>query len=133
MSLLDLDHVNIRTANLAELRDFYAAVLGLEIGPRPPFSFEGAWLYCGHRAAVHLRGVDQTPDGGDPRLEHFAFRAEGLAAFLEKLRGLKVPYRISRVPKLDLRQVNIHDPDGNHIEIAFAAEEDADLSEYRGN
>ena len=39
-------------------------------------------------------------------------------------------YRISIVPGMNLRQVNIHDPDGNHIEIAFAAEEEADLSDY---
>jgi catechol 2,3-dioxygenase-like lactoylglutathione lyase family enzyme len=52
MPLSHLDHVNIRTANLAVLSRFYAEVLGLAPGPRPAFRFGGAWLYCGDRAAA---------------------------------------------------------------------------------
>ena len=47
-----LDHVNIRTADLAGMEAFYETVLGLEAGPRPPFSVGGTWLYCGDKAAV---------------------------------------------------------------------------------
>ena len=129
MPLAYLDHVNIRTANLAAMTGFYRDVLGLELGPRPGFGFGGAWLYCGDRAAVHLVEQPRPPAGGDPKVEHFAFRAEGLADFLAKLRAADVRYAISVVPDLGIRQVNIHDPDGNHIEIAFGAhEEEADLS-----
>jgi len=42
MTLSYLDHVNIRTARLAEMAEFYQAVLGLDSGPRPPFRFGGA-------------------------------------------------------------------------------------------
>jgi catechol 2,3-dioxygenase-like lactoylglutathione lyase family enzyme len=80
----------------------------------------GAWLYCGERAAIHLVEVDETPDTGAPRLEHFAFRAEGIDAFLERLSTLEVPCEITDVPGWEIRQVHIRDPDGNHIEIAFA-------------
>lgn len=132
MSLRFLDHVNVRTADLEALRRFYCDVLGLASGPRPPFPFPGAWLYCGDRAAVHL--VERSDDyaEGSPRIEHFAFRAEGLAPFLARLRRLRVPYRVAVVPELDLRQVHVRDPDGNHVEISFAAEEVADLSPYDG-
>ena len=61
--LLALDHVNIRTARLAELRRFYVEGLGLTDGARPPFRFPGAWLYCGDQAAVHLVGVAAAPAG----------------------------------------------------------------------
>ena len=44
----------------------------------------------------------------------------------------RVPYRVAVVPELDLRQVHVRDPDGNHVEISFAAEEVADLSPYDG-
>ncbi len=132
MSLLDLDHVNIRTGNLTAVAAFYEFVLGLRRGERPPFAFGGAWLYCGEKAAVHLVEVPKAPDQGAPRIEHFAFKAEGLEAFLGRLRAAKVAYRISIVPGLEIRQVNIHDPDGNHIEIAFAAGEKAELSDYDG-
>ena len=133
MALIDLDHVNIRTTRLAQMKDFYQSVLGLENGKRPPFrGFDGAWLYCGAKAAVHLVEVPEDPDAPKPRIEHFAFKAEGLAGFLEALRGRGVAYRISIVPGLELRQVNIHDPDGNHIHVDFAAREEADLSPFAG-
>lgn len=133
MSLKYLDHVNIRTARLADMTAFYRDVLGLEAGPRPPFGVGGAWLYTPDgRAALHLVEVPKTPETGDPRIEHFAFGAESLAEFLSHLQRFKTAYRISLVPGLNLRQVNVYDPDGNHIEIAFAAGEEADLGDYSG-
>jgi catechol 2,3-dioxygenase-like lactoylglutathione lyase family enzyme len=45
MSIIDFDHINIRTANVTAMTSFYAEVLGLEEGWRPDFSFPGAWLY----------------------------------------------------------------------------------------
>jgi catechol 2,3-dioxygenase-like lactoylglutathione lyase family enzyme len=128
--LLQLDHVNIRTANLAALRRFYVEVLGLKDGPRPPFSFGGAWLYCGEQAAVHLVEVGAMPPAREQRIEHFAFRAKGLADFLAELRRLKIAYQISLVPGSGRRQVNVLDPDGNHIEVQFEASEDAELSAF---
>ncbi len=132
MALIDLDHVNIRTANLAEMTQFYQEVLGLESGPRPDFQFDGAWLYCGEKAAVHLVEVPETPEGRAPRIEHFAFQASGLEAYLSHLKNRGIGYRISIVPDLEIRQVNIHDPDGNHIEVAFPASEGTDLAELSG-
>jgi len=125
-----LDHINIRTARLGVLTDCYARVLGLKPGKRPPFDSGGAWLYCGDRAAVHLVEVSDSPEVPAPRIEHFAFRAENLAEFLAQLREFDVAYKTNIVPDLEIRQVNIHDPDGNHIEIAFGREEEADLSDY---
>ena len=128
MPLCWLDHVNIGTANLEAMTRFYTDVLGLTLGPRPPFSFAGSWLYCGDKAAVHL--VARPSDGGgQPRIDHFAFRAQGLKDFLVQLKSLHVPYRLSIVPHLQLRQVNIADPDGNRIEVAFAADETVDPAE----
>ena len=130
MALAALDHVNIRTARLGELTSFYAGVLGLRPGKRPPFDSGGAWLYCGDHAAVHLIEVADSPEVPAPRIEHFAFRAEGLAEFLAQLREFDVAYRTNIVPELEIRQVHIRDPDGNHVEIAFAPEEEAELGDY---
>jgi catechol 2,3-dioxygenase-like lactoylglutathione lyase family enzyme len=128
--LLTLDHVNIRTARLAELRRFYGEALGMRDGARPPFTFGGAWLYCGEQAAVHLVEVAAAPAGREPRIEHFAFRAAGLADFLARLRRFGAAYQISLVPGSGNRQVNVLDPDGNHIEVQFAGTEEADLSAF---
>ena len=126
MTLSSLDHVNIRTANLAPMSAFYEKVLGLNKGPRPPFSFGGAWHYCGGIAAVHLVEVRKAPAGKEPRLEHFAFRAKGMKTFLEKLRQEKTPFDVRVVPDSGIQQVNVSDPDGNHIEIQFLPDDRAD-------
>ena len=118
-----LDHVNIRTGQIAAMKRFYIGVLGLEEGERPPFSFAGSWLYCGTRAVVHLVETEQTPAGVEPRIEHFAFRADGLSAFLAHLANENVSYRLGVVPGRALRQVHLTDPDGNHIEVAFAGDQ----------
>lgn len=132
MALVKFDHVNIQTANLAAMSAFYTDVLGLPAGYRPPFGFGGAWHYCGEQAVVHLVET-APPDGvGNPQLEHFALQAEGMAGFLERLRAHGVPYRIAVVPEIEIRQVNLHDPDGNHIHIDFGPHEEADLSDFHG-
>ncbi len=134
MALVKFDHVNIQTANLAAMSAFYDEVLGLPAGYRPPFGFGGAWHYCGDTAVVHLVETAERPDPvGSPQLEHFALQAEGMAEFLERLRRHAVPYRIAVVPEIAIRQVNLHDPDGNHIHIDFDAAEDADLSDFDGS
>ena len=130
MKLAYLEHVNMRTANLAAMRRFYQEVLGLTIGYRPPFTFGGAWLYCGDRPAVHLVEVERPKTGDDPRLEHFAFRAEDFRDFIAHLEGRKIEYWISHVPEIDLCQVNVRDPDGNHVEVGFAAAEKNDFAPY---
>ncbi len=140
MALAALDHVTIQTARLGVLTDFYARVLGLRPGNRPPFKFTGAWLYCGDRPTLHLVELPTAQDNPapaaqdgparTPKIEHFAFRAEGLAEFLAQLRDFDVAYRTAIVPEFEIRQVHIRDPDGNHVEIAFAPEEEAELGDY---
>ena len=132
MALNALDHVTIRTARLGALTDFYDRVLGLNPGKRPPFGFAGAWLYCDGHAALHLVEVADSPEVPAPRIEHFAFRAENPAAFLARLREFDVAYRTAVVPEFGIRQVHLRDPDGNHIEIAFAPGEDTELDDPPG-
>ncbi len=120
MQVRSLDHVNLRTARLAEMIDWYGDVLGLRPGPRPEFSFGGAWLYIGELAGIHLVEVSDMPaPGPDLRLEHFALGATGLPEFLEKLKAKGVAYDLRRVPGFPIVQVNLRDPDGNHIHVDF--------------
>ncbi len=124
MPLNQLDHVNVRTGKLDEMISWYADVLGLYAGPRPDFPFPGAWLYLGDHALVHLVGTDaQLDDPTKTSLEHFALRAQGLKAFLAKLEDLSVEATISPVPGIPILQVNIFDPEGNHIHVDFDAAE----------
>jgi catechol 2,3-dioxygenase-like lactoylglutathione lyase family enzyme len=120
MTLTAFDHVNIHTNNLDTMIDWYGDILGLRSGKRPNFAFPGAWMYLGDRAVVHLVDwTDTMQAGGDVTLEHFAFRATDMPAFLEKLSDRGIDYSIDPVPDFPIVQVNLFDPDGNHIHIDF--------------
>ena len=130
MPLTYLEHVNIRTAALAPMARFYEDVVGLKNGYRPPFRVAGAWLYCGDRPSVHLVQVAEPRRDDSPKIEHFAFRAEGFREFIARLEAHNVAYEIAHVVDIDLCQVNIHDPDGNLIEIGFGPAEKTDFAPY---
>jgi catechol 2,3-dioxygenase-like lactoylglutathione lyase family enzyme len=120
MLLLGFDHVNLRTGNLDGMRAFYVDVLGLQVGPRPAFSFGGAWLYCGDAPIVHLVEVGgEPPPSGALRLEHFALRARGLSGLLERLDARGIPSGLGFVVDFGICQVNVNDPDGTHVHIDF--------------
>jgi len=120
MPLVYLDHVNLRTANVTGLVEFYTAVLGLTLGNRPAFSFGGAWLYCGDRAVVHLVEVEEPPNpSGELRLEHFAFVAQDYDALVRTLESRAIPYRASKQFGSETRQINLRDPDGNRVHVDF--------------
>ncbi|MDH3743209.1 MAG: VOC family protein [Hyphomicrobiales bacterium] len=123
MQIEELDHVNVRTSNLEEMVEWYGAVLGMKSGKRPPFPFPGAWLYAGDHAAIHLVGVTEDPRSVEPKIEHFALTASGLTQLLEHLEAEGILYKAIRVPGLGILQINLFDPDGNHIHIDFSPEE----------
>ena len=116
-----LDHVNVRTANLDGMTEWYGRMLGMTTGPRPGFSFPGAWLYAGDDAIIHLVGRDAPPASGqgDLHLEHFAIAATGLKELLERAEATGEKVAVRKVPNFPIVQVNMWDPDGNHIHIDF--------------
>lgn len=126
MPLTAFDHVNIRTEALDAMVAWYSEVLGLVTGARPDFGFAGAWLYLGDRALVHLVAVERAGRAGRDgavTLEHFAFRAEGLAEFRARLDRHGIAHTLDPVPGWPIVQVNFRDPDGNHIHVDFDAAE----------
>ena len=125
MQVHKLDHVNIHTANVERMVEWYGRVLGMPAGDRPPFSFPGAWLYCGDQPTVHLVGVEEQPQTSGLRLEHFAFTATGLKGFMDRLKRAGERYDARKVPRSGAVQINVWDPDGNHIHIDFSPVESA--------
>ena len=126
MRLDRLDHVNLRTTRLDRMIAWYTEVLGMRRGDRPDFAFPGAWLYAGDAAAVHLVGIDAPPATGseaEPRLEHFAFSASGRAEFEARLEARGERYRRVEIPSFAIVQINLWDPDGNHLHVDFPADE----------
>ncbi|MBN8897424.1 MAG: VOC family protein [Rhodospirillales bacterium] len=132
MPAMSLNHYTIRVRDLEATKDFYADVVGLTVGDRPPLPFPGYWLYCGGIPTVHLighRAEDPViaDEAGKPaetgRLDHIAFACEGLAEMKANLgkRGIKYDERV--LPRLNMTQLFYYDPDGIAVECNFPAEE----------
>ena len=126
MEIKKLDHINVRTTELEKMISWYSDVLGMREGERPNFPFPGAWMYVGDVAAVHLVGVNGDPGVGseaDLKLEHFAFSAIGGAKFEATLKVKSVDFKRVDIPEMNLYQINLWDPDGNHIHLDFPGED----------
>ena len=132
MPATSLNHYTIRPRDLEATKDFYANVIGLKVGERPPLAFPGYWLYAGDTPVVHLIGQQEkaTPivDHNDPsvkvtRLDHIAFTAEGLPDMRARLKadGRKFDERV--LPRLNMTQLFTLDPDGIDVELNFDARE----------
>src|SRR5258708_20826275 len=138
MAIVKPAHCGIRTADLGASQRFYTDVLQLRVGFRPPFSFPGVWLYPDRDesgfGAVHLIGVDprsreglrgcagEARDEGLPGngpVDHIAFLATDSAGMRQRCDVLGIPYRVQRVPALDLIQVFLVDPSGVTIELNY--------------
>ena len=138
MQVRHLDHFTLRTTRLAQSRDFYEQVIGLRPGPRPAFSFAGAWLYAEDRPLLHLAAAGARDDDalarylgtrsaseGSGCVDHISFRCTGLPAFERRLADLGVACERRTVPDLRQHQLFLVDPDGVRVECIFDSSEDA--------
>jgi catechol 2,3-dioxygenase-like lactoylglutathione lyase family enzyme len=148
---LTLNHYSIRTLDMETTRRFYADVLGLTVGPRPPFPFPGIWLYRGDHAdvgnaVVHVIGMDPNdPVGlknylgerdvssltGSGAVDHIAFFADGLAQMLAHLKQHGVVARERTVPAIGLHQLFLDDPNGIVVELNYPTAEKEALDATR--
>jgi catechol 2,3-dioxygenase-like lactoylglutathione lyase family enzyme len=125
MAIEALDHYNLCTADLDRARRFYADVLGLRDGERPPFGRPGAWMYLGEHPILHI-STARVPDSSKrDAYDHVAFRASGLAATRATLDRLGIRNQSFAVPDRNQVQVFLRDPDGAEIELIFSGDEAA--------
>jgi catechol 2,3-dioxygenase-like lactoylglutathione lyase family enzyme len=118
-----LDHINIRTSDLAATRAFLVDVLGLVEGWRPPFPFPGAWLYAGDKDVVHLVEVE-TPaaDSAGSSLDHFAFDISDYDDALARVEKTGLKFRAVETPGTTVKQIFVRDPNGVTIELNWKGE-----------
>lgn len=132
----EFSHFSLRPRDLERSARFYADVFGFEIGDRPPFEFDGRWLYLGNKPVLHLIG-DRTRDAvrddfldqkalsarvrGSGAVDHVALclPESELNGFLARLKSLRLRYVQRTVPVLGNQQIFIEDPDGITIETIF--------------
>lgn len=126
MAVHSLHHFNIRAshAELLILCDFYCNVIGLTLGPRPPFRSSGFWLYADGVPILHLTVASASeflPEVPDRRsaADHIAFRCSDLEAMVARLRERGVVHSVDRVPLVDEVQIFCRDPSGVGVELNF--------------
>ncbi len=125
MAATGMEHFTILTDDLDRTVDFYGDLLGLEAGPRPPFNFPGAWLYCGGRAVLHVVGGRALPEQRAGVLDHMAFAAADLKGTVERLKARGVEYDLRQLAGGGLWQMFFFDPNGAKVELDFPASEAA--------
>ena len=123
MTVTAVNHFTILTDDLPATLSFYAEHLNLAPGPRPPFTFNGAWLYAdagrGKDAILHVI-ADKPRDVLVPGvIDHMAFSGSGLGAAVAKLKARGIAYDLRKLPAYGTWQLFFLDPNGAKVEIDF--------------
>jgi catechol 2,3-dioxygenase-like lactoylglutathione lyase family enzyme len=117
-----LHHVSRQTKKLEETRKFYVEVMGFQEISRPPFDFDGAWLF-GAGIQIHL--IDEP--FADPEKpintheNHIAFLVEDMDACEALLKEKGIHYHRQSVPARGTSQMFFRDPEGWLIELGSYA------------
>lgn len=116
-----MDHVALPTRDAERGERFYCDVLGFRTVPRPSFSFDGRWLV--HESVGVMLHLIHNEDLGERRESinslrgHFAIRCSDIDAAKKVLDARGIEYVEKRLPDYGYRQLFIHDPDGNTLEL----------------
>jgi catechol 2,3-dioxygenase-like lactoylglutathione lyase family enzyme len=125
MSVTEMQHVPVLSDDIEATRDFYAHVVGLTVGERPPLEFPGYWLYAGAVPCVHVAERQAYLDhaaglglrqGAGP-VDHIALGADDYEALSERIARGGVAAVRNTVPDGGPRQLFIEDPNGVRVEI----------------
>lgn len=115
--MIRLDHVNIRVDDQDALRDFLIAVAGLRVGPRPPFTWHGYWLYLGDQAVVHTGPRRNLQPRGEGHTDHFAFLGFDYDERKAALTKAGFTFEERNLPGSDVRQIFVSGPEGVVVEL----------------
>ena len=135
MIVRQLEHYNIRTADLDATVRFYSDALGMKSGDTP-VPQPGAFIYDEQGVpVVHIAVVDseeaheqldeyygKKPDAshfGGGAIDHVAFEGDNFAEFRQHFEETGVPFVQRIVEQMNLKQLFIHDPNGITIELNF--------------
>lgn len=119
-----LDHVTIRTRDIAGTRLFFESVFNLKTGHRPISlqQIPGHWLYD-HTGdpVVHIIGTSGTGFSQTAEaIDHVGFRLEGYASFRTKLESMGIRYSTMELPELQERRLFFRAPGGPLLEAVFS-------------
>jgi lactoylglutathione lyase len=119
---MKINHVLILTSDLKTMESFWIKVIGLEVGERPPFPFDGLWLYSDGIPFVHV-AEQKDARFGHGSIAHLAFDGADYEALMLRLKQSQHPYTEKDVRLSNDRQVFIAGPDGVTVEMMFPLDE----------
>ncbi len=117
-----LDHVNIRTRDVAASARFYTQLLGLTArnGPAPLPPEQVQWLCdAGGRAIIHLFHYDCEPGPTGP-IHHVALGCSGKVEVMDRLKAGGVDFSVHEIPDAPLTQIFLKDLNGVLLELNFS-------------
>ena len=122
-----MNHFTILTDDLDKTLTFYAELLDLHPGARPPFKFPGAWLYArdGKDPFLHVIAGKPKSELVKGVIDHMAFTGRDLKAMLEKLQARGIEYDLRQLPDYGTWQLFFFDPNDAKIELDFDPSERA--------
>ena len=120
---MHLDHITIRTRDLAGTRAFFFQVFdGLEERERPRaiHRIPGHWLYAEGKPIIHLiggqgDGLDRSAEAFD----HVGIHLKGYGDFRAKREKLNIRYSMMDMPEIGERRLFFRTPSGPLLEAVF--------------
>lgn len=127
---MKLNHVLVLTTNLKAMECFWTKLIGLQVGERPPFPFNGIWIYSDDRPLIHI-AEQATSAFGNGAIAHVALEGADYKALLERLGKSTYAYTEKVVPLSGELQVFIVGPDGLIVEMLFPLNKQQNLTENK--
>ncbi|MFC7297549.1 VOC family protein [Herminiimonas aquatilis] len=123
---MKLDHATVVTPELDAVKHFFCDIVGLTDGERPPFRFDGHWLYHDGKAIIHLIKANSSHPSAkvSSRIDHIAFRVESddeWKQLIAKLQAGNIAYQASEVPATGERQLFVAPVPGVMIEFVTSS------------
>ena len=121
---MHIDHITIRTQDLAGTKDFFLKVFDqLEEQERPKAiqRIPGHWLYADGKPIVHLIGSRaHNHNEATEAFDHVGLRLKGYSKFRSKLDDLGIAYSTMDLPELVERRLFFRTPSGPLLEAVFS-------------
>ena len=132
MTVVTLDHVHIRTGDVARTAAFFRDVLGLRAEPAPGAGSIAAacWVYDPQgRPIVHVGRVEMRYPSDDAHpfdaasgggsVHHVAFECVDLPETTARLDAAGLAYTVNPVPAAGLTQIFVAEENGILLELNF--------------
>jgi catechol 2,3-dioxygenase-like lactoylglutathione lyase family enzyme len=123
MPVNGLNHVNIRTTDVARSAQFYVDIFDFEFRQGPlVMGQQPNWLYDNAgRPIIHFRMLEPDSKSTGP-IDHVALNCQGKAEILERLKRRDIEFAVAENLLPGLTQVFLKDPHGVALELNFTDE-----------